>query len=1533
MKKGLRITLWILAVLLLLLLLGLVAIQSPRVQTALARKAISAYADKIDGDVHVGSIAVKPFDAVVLQDVVVTDRHPYSDGRITPQDTLLTIENLSAKFSLKGLLHKERVSVSRLRLDGGSFNLVIEPGSGQKEVTTNLQRVFRLKDSDPNKPKEDFGDLLEASKVDIRDFTFRMVSPVGNDRHLAEGRAPIPDNVIDWNDLEIKADVQASGLLVKDGVISGDVDHIRMADKTGWVLEDVSGKVNVGHGKVLLDNVHIQDRDSDLHLRYFRLLGNLEKDYDDFLDRVRIEGEFLSPSVFSMQTVSHFAPNLENYTFKTDLTGKVAGTVNDFNLKGVSFRDHASGVSGRVDGRMSGLPDIEDTRMDYKVKDFRFTMNGLETFIQEWAPGTKLNLGKLGRGTDFNLDATAKGTLNKLAVQGALASNAGAADVDLTLRNIVDPRRDIAIGGNVKTRNLDVGRIAGIESVGPVTMHTTLDAILAQGNPQVRIDSLHISNLTAMGYDYTGIDAVGTYSDQAFDGRIVCDDPNLNFLLQGKFDLSPKKRNAAYQFYANVGYADLNALNLDKRGPSKVSFQADANFIRTQDRDLLGEVNLRDVVLENANGRHVVGDIAASAHANDDIHRIRFESGFANGTFVGDKSPIAMVSDLKELLIREELPALLAKEGKPWDGTPYEIHFKFNDAQEVLNFIQPGLYVEKNTALNLKVDSDGQVRGDITSGRVALGANYLKDFKLDFDNKGQALHANLAGSAVRLGGIRLQDNLLTLTADDNRFKIAYGFDNKTEAANRAEVKVEGVLDRDYDGLVAIAKAQPSSIWYDGNCWNLESRNITFRSGDLDIDRLRLYNNDQNVIVDGAISPDRSDTLSVRMDRFDVALLNSLLMDGKLDLRGEATGSARIVSPTKPSPALLAGITCESASIAGRRVGNLQLGSEWNEEQQRFDFRVRNLLDGDRNIDLDGYLRPKDKSVRAHAILNRFDMGYAAPFLEGIFNQFGGGLDGLVHVDGTLDKLKISSDGLRIVDGILGIDFTQVPYRVSGPVTLDTEGLHFDNVAIADSYDGKGSVNGALLFGGFKDFRLDTHVQFERMKVLAITADRNSPIFGDVFGTGKVDITGPFDAIKLNVDARTVKDGDLHIPLKGSNSKRAGELLVFKEPYVEVEEDPYEKMMNSGVVKQKTQGDLDIRVKVRATPAVTAHIDIGEGNSLTGLGNGNIDIRVRERDNLFTINGDYTLNQGSFHVSALELVDRDFSIRDGSSIRFNGEIMDSDLNVTSVYSTKASLSTLLSSSSTRTESSSLSRRQVDCIISITDKLRNPKIELDIDIPELDPGTAGLVESALNTEDKVMKQFIYLLIANSFLPNEESGVITTDTSNMLYSNMSGIMAGQLNSIFQKLDIPLDLGLNYQQNESGNDLFDVALSTQLFNNRVIVNGTIGNRRLYGTATEEVTGDLDIDIKLDKPGTVRLNLFSHSADQYTSYLDNSQRNGVGIAYQREFNSLRQFFRDLFKPRTEREELAAEEALLPVERIVLQIDSTGTAHPVPTNE
>ena len=88
-------------------------------------------------------------------------------------------------------------------------------------------------------------------------------------------------------------------------------------------------------------------------------------------------------------------------------------------------------------------------------------------------------------------------------------------------------------------------------------------------------------------------------------------------------------------------------------------------------------------------------------------------------------------------------------------------------------------------------------------------------------------------------------------------------------------------------------------------------------------------------------------------------------------------------------------------------------------------------------------------------------------------------------------------------------------------------------------------------------------------------------------------------------------------------------------------------------------------------------------------------------------------------------------------------------------------------------------------------------------------------------------------------------------------------------------------------------------------------------------MVGDLDIEVKLDKSGALRLKLFSHSADQFTSYLDNTQRNGVGLSYQREFNTFSEFFRAMFrsKERRQEEEAARLRAIQNEDRLRMTIE------------
>ena len=1524
MKKALRISGWTLSLLLLLLLAALVAVQSPRVQTALGHRILRKMKDKVDADISFQMISVRPFDAITLDDVVVVDRHPLLPGA----DTLASLGSLSAKFSVRGLLGGKGAYLSQARVENAQLQLVMEPDSlSQSGSRTNLQRIFRLKYKDPNQPEKGWGNLLSAREVVAKNVRFRLLNPTGAARWEEKGVLPGPE-VIDWNNLDATLFyARAHNVRVAESKVFGSVDSLKVREnRSGYAIEQASAHhVLVGQQRLRIDRLSLRDAYSDLHLNRLQLDGKLDE-YSDFVDAVSLDVDIREDTRLSMQTVSHFAPNLDQMTFRGRIKGKARGFVSDMDIKDLSVEDLDHSLQLRASGRIMDVTHIQNCLVDVQVKDLSFTLDGLAGFIRTWAPQVNLDLSRMAPGERFAFSGTAKGPLNRLQVNGGAGAAAlGSLLADVTVRNTVDSSRPILIDGRIATSDLDIGAITGISALGPLTLTAGLDAALKSSGPEVRIDSLKIERLSAMGYDYTGISAAGNYAGDAFDGRIIAADPNLNFLFQGTFNLSPRTDNAVYRFYASLGYADLHALHLDKRPQSKLQFQASSNFIRTRSRDLLGDISISGITLESATGRHEIGDISVKAHANDNLHRVRLKSDFINGSFVGEKSLADFANDLRNLVLDRELPALLSGHARPWEGTPYELSLQVRSAHDLLEFLAPGVYVANPTDLSLKVDTDGIVRASVESGRLALREKYIKDLKLTLDNAGDVLQAELSGSTVQLArGTQLKNNRLAIFADNGHLGMGYSFDNGEEEDTRAEVYLSMDVDRDQDGLSVRAKALPSNIYYRGAGWGLSSGDILYKAGDLHIGRLLARHDDETLLVDGGYSPTRADTLSVRMEKFDIQLLNTLT-GGNPPVAGYASGHARILSPVNTSFGLVAGITCDSTFVSGQRVGKLQISSRWDDAAGRFVFNLRNILEGRNNLRLSGTLDPKTQNLAAALDLHRFNLAYAAPLLSTVFSTFSGNLTGRVEVEGPLRNPDIRTPGLELSDGLMALDFTRARYHLDGTLGLDQNALYFKDIRLTDEEEGTGRVAGSIGLGGFTDLSMDTHVSFDKLQAMALPKGVNPTLYGNVYATGRADITGPLNRLVVDVNATTEKQGDLHLPLGSSSGERDRNLLVFTEPEDDLQVDPYELMMAANEKNERSASNLTVRLTARATPAVTAYIDIGDENSLNAKGSGTITMEMQSAQHSFALGGDYTLSEGSFHFSAMNLVSRDFTIQNGSTVRFNDSIMDTDLNVKGQYVTKASLANLISATDAEGKSSTGNRRTVYCGIDITGKLSNPEVSFSIDIPDLSPSAQVEVQSALNSEDKIQKQFLYLLIASSFLPTEESG-ITSDGSEMLFSNVSSIMSGQINNIFEKLNIPLDLGLNYQATQEGKNLFDVAVSTQLFNNRVIVNGTVGNKQRLGTPTTEIAGDIDIEIKISRNGALRVTLFSHSADQFSSYLDNSQRNGAGITYQREFNSFGQFFRNLFSTRAQREERMARILREGIPQTVLQIDSTGKA-------
>ena len=1260
-----------------------------------------------------------------------------------------------------------------------------------------------------------------------------------------------------------------------------------------------------------------------LNLSTFQMIGPLDE-YGDFVDSVRLYADMQEGTVVDMRTISHFAPNLDKMGFCGNIRGTMDGPVSDFSLVDIVADGQDTPVHLHTTGRMTGLPEVEDTKLDFQIYEMRFSMESLSSFVRDWAPEVKMDgLKKLAPGEVFSLSGNVGGTLNKMTINADVNSGIGGALADIYLNNAVDHQHPIAIGGAIDTDRLHLGSLLGQKDLGPLTMRANLDALFpkkGKGGTRVQVDSLHIVKLNALGYEYNDIGLSGNYNAPDFDFNLRSDDPNLLLAATGVYDEDPDK-DGHMNLDLKVDRANLQALHLDDREQSLVAFNARAGFTRN-DAHTLGTVKASDIELTNSTGKHPVSDITLSLDAKEDLHQMNLESPMLDASYRGSKDITAFIKDMKSLLVADQLPAL-STEPPTYSGATYSAKLKVHRIQGLLDFIAPGMYVENGSQASLSVSGNGQLKADVTSGRVALKEKYVKDLHLQMNNEDNVLVAELTGSTVALGSTHLNNNRISLYASNNDIGLGYSFDNEEEADTRAELYLSGELERTEKGLAVTASALPSNFYYKGNGWGISSGDITYKAGRLHVDKLIAHHDQQQLLVDGGYSPGKADTLSITMDRFELGLVNTLAGEGLPPMEGQVTGRARVISSANAStPGLLAGIVCDSTSLGGKRIGQLRLSSIWDEPGNRFRVRLRNNLDGREALSANASITPSSKQLQGEVTLDRFGLGVAEPFLTSVFHAFDGALSGKLSLNGKWDAPHIESENLRLDDGLLCVDFTRVPYRASGDVSLDDKGLHFLDVAVTDGENGTGTITGGILFNlkNLRDIRMDTHIKMKDMRAMALARGVNPLLWGDLYAGGKVDITGPLSRINLNLDVASAREGTFHLPIGKSSKGSSAEMLSFTEPEKPKIEDPYELMMAREQETHKKNTDFRFTGRIKANPSLQVNLDLDEESSLTAYGNGTIELASSAAQG-FTLGGDYEISNGSFYFSAMNLVNRKFTILEGSSVRFNGEVMDTDLDVKGRYTTKASLSNLIPSYD---EGASSARHTVYCGINVSGKIKNPVVDFDIDVPDLNPIVQTQVESALNSEDKVQKQFVYLLLAGNFLPTEESGV-TTNGSDVLYSNVSSIMSGQLNNIFDKLDIPLDLGLNYQTTQAGLDLFDVAVSTQLFNNRVIVNGTVGNKQVMGgLTTNEIAGDLDVEIKLNRSGSLRMSLFSHSADQYTYYLDNSQRNGGGIAYQREFNSLVQFFKELFSSPARREQMALEAATRPVENTVLTVDENG---------
>ena len=157
-----------------------------------------------------------------------------------------------------------------------------------------------------------------------------------------------------------------------------------------------------------------------------------------------------------------------------------------------------------------------------------------------------------------------------------------------------------------------------------------------------------------------------------------------------------------------------------------------------------------------------------------------------------------------------------------------------------------------------------------------------------------------------------------------------------------------------------------------------------------------------------------------------------------------------------------------------------------------------------------------------------------------------------------------------------------------------------------------------------------------------------------------------------------------------------------------------------------------------------------------------------------------------------------------------------------------------------------------------------------------------------------------------------------NNELASVASSTLSSQLSNMLGQISDKWNIGTNIRSDKG--DFSDVevelALSSQLLNNRLIFNGNFGYRDNQVNSNAFV-GDFDLEYLLNKSGSLRLKAYNHYNDRNYYIKSALTTQGVGIMFKRDFGRFTELFNrihnNVIKRRKKRENKNLENSLTPV--------------------
>ncbi len=1451
MKRYLKITITIIAVIMLLLLFFSFLLSFSSIQSTLAKKATNYVNKKYDTHISIEKVDLSYIGRIRLKNVLIEDTH---------KDTIIYVKDLNTSLISLGQARKGNTKLTKVFLTDSKVMMRTYEG----EMEDELKKFVNNLKGDKKKNKTNTFQLT-STQIIIDNAVFELYD-----------KNKQTEPIVFYKDIFGKI----NNFQIKDTRVSGNIRDLQLLDNHGLQIENMTTDFSYSKTNMHFLNTQLFTLSSavegDIEFKY------LDGDLSDFVNRVQIDANFKKADL-SLKDLKGFYEELGTKDV-IHFSSKIKGTLNDFWVNNLKLHsDQNSKIYGNLHfinsfNKGKGFQLIADLK--HLESDYEHLKGLLPNMLGNTLPESFKQLGH------FSMSGKSHITKENINAQLTIQSAVGDIQSDLIIDNL-DQINKANYKGNISLQEIELGKILQDSLIGNFSMDAQVSGkgfTLEHLDTQVKGTVLeHQYN----GYTYKNISVQGNVKDKLFAGKIMADDPNLKFDFEGLADLS--KEQYKFDFASHIDHAKLNRINLIERDSIAI-LKGDIKMAMSGNKleNMIGDIVFTNATYTNQIQDYHFKDFTINATLQDSIQTLHINStDIVNGRIKGK-------------FIYKELPKLAQNAfGSIYTNyVPYEVSpkqyldFRFKIYNQVVAVFFPDVKLGTNTSIRGQIDSDEkQFKLSFRSPEVLAYDNYIERIRLQIDNQNPLFNTQLSADKIETKHYDIAElNLVNITLNDTlQFRTEFkGGESLKDNYNLAFYHTFN------DQNQSIVGFEKSDITFNNTNWVLNP--VQNNKNKLIYDNLTknikyedflLTHEGQQLLFYGEQQGKDFENYNIDLDRIELA---KIIPDVKnFDFKGLINGGIWIEKRNNmliPTADIQVMDFYVNDELQGDLIGEIK-GTETNKKYQIDLYLEKGEF---RNITSIGTVdfKPKNPTIDLDIDFDNFQITILNALGKGVMKDIRGSVSGKSSLKGLLKNPNLSGllnlNNSGIFFPYINIDYA---FEDNTSVRLNNQSFIIDDARIYDTlFETSGKLSGSIAHQFFKKWYLDLQIETDNLLSINTPVDEEAMFYGTGYLNGFATFIGNTDNVNISINGNSNPGTEIIIPMSDLKTVESSKLIHFKLPQSEEEENI--RSLRKEISERFKGVTMDFNLGITKDATIQIVIDQITGSSLQGNGTGNIQMDI-DTKGTFNMYGDYVVDKGYYNFKYGGIINKPFNVKKGGSIAFNGDPYTAELDMEAVYSTKANPKAILP------EYESSRRVSVDLITKLTGELFNSKQEFDIIIPNAPIDLSSELEFVLNDQDmgNMMLQFVSLLTTGSFF-NEDNNIkyVGSSLGNEGISSVAMAVSNALLNIFSDPEDRVQFGIDYTQ---GNKIIDtenqlgVSVATRLGKNeKIIINGEV-NVPTGSQSNANIAGNVSVEMPLNKKETLRMKVFNRQNPmQYTDEIEGYTQ-GMGISWQVNFDNTKE--------------------------------------------